>query len=120
MRKSFIITISLCLGSCATVLSGPKQWVPINTLPQGATVKVNGNVECVTPCILRLKREKVGPKIELELEDYKKTRLELKTKWNETSAINNINPIFWGIDYYAGTLIKYRPVDTILLTKRKN
>ena len=64
MRKiaiyAVIIITSVCLFSaCATIISGPKQKVKLNTNPQGARVYINGeDGDVTTPCQIKVRRKK--------------------------------------------------------------
>ncbi len=116
MRKFTLILIIL-LSNCATVINGKKQWVPIITDVPGATVYVDNKLIDSTPCVIKLPRKIDPPTIELTKNGYKKQEITLKVKWNETTALNNVNVFFWAIDYFSGAYLKYRPIDTIQLHK---
>lgn len=58
MKK--ILAICLCLSGCATIMNGSKQEVPVNSLPQGAKIRLNHDYSeevCRTPCFLNLPRK---------------------------------------------------------------
>src|SRR5215475_9174330 len=46
----------LLLTSCATIINGTTQTIPVNSTPDGATVKVGDVVTATTPATLELKR----------------------------------------------------------------
>ncbi len=64
MRKQsilfIVLLISICfLSSCASILSGTKQKVDVNTIPSGARVFVNGkDQQVITPATIKVPRKK--------------------------------------------------------------
>lgn len=98
MRKSILsctLASTLVLSSCATIISGSKQNVKINSNPTVATVFVDGGEQGKTPLEIKLKRNS-DHKIALVLEGYKPYDVNLTRKpmagCGETS--------FWGFDRF--------------------
>ena len=66
MTKTLLLCVLLIafLSSCATLIEGKYQRVQISTIPEGATVTVQGTGEKITtPGTLFLERRKKGSKI---------------------------------------------------------
>jgi len=113
MRKLIVFAILLslpCLYGFATIVSGTKQDVTINSSPSGAEVTINGFVRGVTPLTLNLKR-KQNQSITLKKEGYQAQVVPLSHEFNAT---------FWGnaliggligssIDSSTGATIEYKP-----------
>lgn len=81
MRKwMMIIAVLVCpilLCSCATIISGRTQKMPVITSPSDAVVICNG-VEQKSPCTLILDRSVPAYQITIKKEGYKDTTIELK------------------------------------------
>ena len=120
MRPYVILFFAFFSSSCATLLSGPKQTLQIVTQEPGALVKVNHVLVDTTPCLIKLERSLEPPSILLSHPKYKPQEVKLETKWNETTALNTVFIPFWVVDYFTGTWIKYRPLDTIVLQNSSN
>jgi hypothetical protein len=84
MRKTILscaLALTLVLSSCATIISGSKQNVKINSNPTVATVFVDGGEQGKTPLEVKLKRN-TDHKISLVLEGYKPYDVNLTRKTN--------------------------------------
>lgn len=111
MKKCLPIAIAsmLLMTSCATVFTGSKQTVQINTYPEGAKVEVNGIERGVTPIALQLKKGFNGQTVTLKKEGYSIKIFQPETVFNGVSIINLTNVIGWGIDAATGAMMKYDP-----------
>jgi len=115
MRK--VITISILAAlvfstSCATLFTGTRQKVTIDSNPQGAKVIIDGQKVGVTPANVRVDREldallEGGKEIRLEMLGYRESGYELDAELNAVSIFNFFNPLFWGIDIVTGAVTKY-------------
>ena len=114
MRKfSLFVVIVLCLPfmyGFATVVSGTKQNITVNSSPSGADVIIDGFVKGSTPLSFDLKRKK-NQSISIRKEGYKTQTLSLAHEFNMA---------FWGnaliggligssIDSSTGAIIEYEP-----------
>ncbi len=72
----FIIVLFFLYSGCATIFSGSKQEIKLNSTPTGATVYINGSEEGTTPIKVNLKKGKEYI-IEFVKDDYKKKTLRL-------------------------------------------
>ena len=70
MKKLTVLFAVLVLSSCATIINGPYQKVPIASTPSGADVLINENIVGKTPIVVRLKRSKTYESVQLKLEGY--------------------------------------------------
>lgn len=98
--------------SCATLFTGTKQKVSIDSNPQGAEVIIDGQRLGVTPAKIKVDRELEallygGKEIQFQLEGYRNLGYELDSKLNTVSILNFFNPLFWGIDIVTGAVTKY-------------
>ena len=115
MRKALNISILGLLvisTSCATVFTGTKQKVAIDSNPQGAEIIINGQQMGVTPATIKVDRELDallygGKEIQFELAGYKNYGYILDARLNTVSIINFFNPVFWAIDIASGAVTKY-------------
>lgn len=103
------LIISILANSCATVFTGTKQNVQINTSPPGAKVLVDGIERGTTPLALRLKKGSEGQVITIKMEGYETKVFQPETDVNFVSVLNLFNLLFWGIDAATGALWKYDP-----------
>jgi hypothetical protein len=101
----FILVISM--SSCATIFTGSKQTVQVNSNPPGAQIEVNGISRGVTPSPVVLKKGKEGETITLKLDGYEDKTFRPTTVFNAVAIINLSNLIGWGIDIGTGAIWKY-------------
>jgi len=101
--------IVLVMSSCATLFTGTKETVQIESDPSGASIKVNGIDRGKTPAPVELKKGNVGESIILTRDGYKKRVFQPETTFNGVSVLNTFNLLFWGIDAATGALWKYDP-----------
>ncbi len=97
------------LQSCATIFTGTKDTITINSQPQGANVQIGGIDKGTTPCTISVKRSSTSPTISLKKEGYQPRIFELEQSFNLVSIINLGNLIGWGIDAMTGAIKKYDP-----------
>lgn len=79
MKRAFvyiIIILILIYSGCATIFSGSKQEIQLNSTPSGAMIIINGSEEGTTPAEVSLKKGKEYI-IEFVKEGYKKKTLRL-------------------------------------------
>ena len=85
-KSSQVALLALLFSSCATLVAGEGRPVQINTVPQGATVYVNGQDSGQTPVGVALYPQ---DEIHLELEDYGPHFFSIG------EGATQINPPFW-------------------------
>ena len=88
------VAICICLGGCASIISGKSQEVSFDSQPDGVTVDVNGKVLGKTPFTVTIAR-KSDQSITFTKDGYKPTTMRLET---------SINGWFWGNIVIGGLL----------------
>lgn len=112
MRRNFYlisIILAFAFSSCATIFTGTKQNIMINSIPSGAKVQVDGIDRGTTPASVRLKKSSDGQNITLKMEGYETRVFQPETGFNGVAVLNFFNLLFWGIDAATGALWKYSP-----------
>jgi hypothetical protein len=102
-----VITMQLGVSSCATVFTGSRQTVTIDSNVEGASVQVGGMNYGTTPTSVRLKKGFTGETIVVKKEGYKTAIIQPPTTFNPVSIINLFNILFWAIDIATGAIMKY-------------
>jgi hypothetical protein len=87
-RVLFIILLVLTVSGCATMVRGTQQYVPINSTPTGAQVRVNGLPKGTTPVTIPLSRRGDEYIVSLEQEGYKKWELALNRERHPWALLN--------------------------------
>lgn len=106
---AFITTLTLSISSCATIFTGTKQTVQINSVPSAADVEVNGISRGQTPVALRLKKGFTGETVTIKKEGYDTKIFQPETTFNAVSVLNLFGLIGWGVDAATGAMMKYDP-----------
>jgi hypothetical protein len=101
------IAAQLTVSSCATVFTGSRQTVTIDSNVEGASVQVAGMNYGTTPATVRLKKGFNGETVIVKKEGYKTAVLQPPTTFNPVSVINLFNVLFWAIDIATGAIMKY-------------
>ncbi|MBS3915288.1 MAG: hypothetical protein KG003_12395 [Bacteroidetes bacterium] len=108
-------------SSCATILNGKYQKVPVVTSVVGARVFLNDQLTDTTPCEIQVRRSyKISQEIRVEKKGYKTETVVLKKKLNENTLLGI--PYFFipvAIDAGTGAIIRYQKPDTIQLVSIK-
>lgn len=103
------VSATLLLSSCATIFTGTKQTVQINSNPPAATIEVDGIKAGVTPMAVPLKKGFTGQTISLKLEGYETKTFQPVTTFNPVSVLNLLGMIGWAVDAATGAMMKYDP-----------
>ena len=124
MKKVFTVvavSATLMFSSCATIFTGTRQNVQINTSPPAADIEVDGLKVGVTPMAVSLKKGFTGQTVSLKLEGYETKMFQPTTDFNAVAVLNFIGLIGWGVDAATGAMMKYNPkVYEIQLEKKKS
>lgn len=97
MKKTLLfVTLIFLMTSCATIISGSKQNIKINSTPTNAFVFVDGKQQGKTPLETKLER-KSNHNIAIKLEGYNDFNIRLEKK---------MNGWLWG-NILAGGIIGY-------------
>lgn len=78
--------LALLLPSCATILTPSEFDVPVDSVPPGATVRLDGATVGVTPCTIRLGRTQ-DPELVLELDGHHAQRVALGNEAPPTALL---------------------------------
>jgi len=92
-KQALLILPVLGLAACATIIHGPRQDVPVNTVPSGVTVEVLGRTY-TTPATIELKRTDLPVTLKFSKEGYETLEFTLN-KTVDGWILGNI--IFGGI-----------------------
>ena len=90
----FVFGLALLCASCAEIINGREQRVPVTSTPLGATVFVNGVREGVTPLNLDLHRKHKGPVIRVESPGYDPVVIRVIRRTEVFPILGNI---LWGL-----------------------
>jgi hypothetical protein len=106
-----LLASSLMLSSCATLFTGVRQKVLIESNPPGAQIYIDGRNEGVTPATLRVNKDfdmvsDNGKDIRLVLEGYEENYF-MDAKINPIAILNVTNILFWGIDIITGAVMRF-------------
>jgi uncharacterized protein YceK len=115
MEKRLILLSFLSLlfiGGCATMISGTDQPVTFDSMPQGATVIVDGKNIGKTPLIVDIPRKSKSA-VEFTLDGYTSQTVDLKSGFNPWVLLNGIwcmSCVFsTTTDYASGAAYQYAP-----------
>ena len=104
---AFMVASSFLLTSCATVFSGSRQRVVIDSNVPQSEVRVDGEVVGATPYAGKLKRGFSGQTIQVTKEGYTTETLTPNTTFNAVAVLNLTSILGWGIDAATGAMMKY-------------
>lgn len=125
--KKLLLSTSLVLGAtflfsgCATIVQGSKQSVSFSSSPKGATVLLNGQEKCQTPCTITLKKNKFDS-VSFSKEGYMTHTQEIK-KQTDPWFFGNI--LIGGLlgsttDIVSGSAYEYSPNKYFVEMKEEN
>ena len=115
MKKSLsivlILSISLSMTSCATILTGTQDSISFASNPEGAKVFHKGVEKCTTPCTSKIPRALGKQMVTFEKEGFNKKEVKLTKTFNAVTLLNILlgGAIGVGIDAATGSLTKYSP-----------
>ena len=110
MKLMSTLVMLFIFSSCATIMNGRKEMVPIKTNPEGATAEINGH-KCTTPCSIELTR---GHNYVLRItkKGYKSKKVDLFGKSADGWLWGNLllgGIIGLGVDYGTGAAYDFEP-----------
>ena len=110
MKKTFVLLISsIMIYSCATIFTGSKKTVTIDSkVKQPTTLAVDGyKIGTVTlPYTLKIKGRFNETVVKAETQNYEQSVLIINKTFNAVSVINLANIFGWGIDAATGAITK--------------
>ncbi len=128
MRNLIAVVALIVVGAgnvgCASTFAAGPDWVPVNSTPQGADVKLDGVRVGKTPLVLPLARSSDGV-LDFELAGFEPLKLDLDKVLNGWFMANFLwgwlFPIGMGVDVVSGCAGKYStdPVHVELVPKKE-
>ena len=87
-----VVTLSIIMldTSCASMIRGEKQGIPVTSSPAGAAVIVNGQRQGVTPLKIRLARKDANQVIRIESAGYNPLEIRMKRRFSGVHAFFNV------------------------------
>ena len=111
--KLYLLSTTLLLLSltgCATIFSGTKEKVTIDSQPQGAEVRIDGEYAGKTPITFLIERKTIGQRFfTLTHEGYQSKRMRLDKGFNPVTLINCTSWPSWLTDGLTGAMFTYSP-----------
>jgi hypothetical protein len=98
---------ALTFTSCATIFTGSRQTVKIQTVPPGADVQVNGESMGKTPTEVSLKKGFNPESIVLKKDGYDTKTFSPAVTFNAVAVLNLFGLLGWAIDAATGAMMKY-------------
>lgn len=65
-----IVMSSLLFSSCATIFTGRYKQIKFNSMPEGATVSINGVDVGRTPCTVQVRKKLSAQQVQMKLAGY--------------------------------------------------
>lgn len=106
---SITISCSLLFSSCATIFCGTRQSVKFTSIPDGATVQVNGIDRGKTPVAIKMKRRHSGQVVTVKAQGYESKTFTPETGFNPVTLVGLLFPPFIAFDLLDGAMWKYHP-----------
>src|SRR2546422_4842648 len=78
MKTLVILVLSLLASSCATIINGTTQKIPVNSVPSGARVIIGETTVYKTPTVIDLPR-KENHTLQFELEGYETETVKVES-----------------------------------------
>jgi len=105
-----VLLISLCLSSCATIISGTTQTIVVNSSVPGATVSINGQRIGTAPMTASIKRGNNTIMV-VEKDGYHSQSYVLPTSMNMIFLVNILTGGTFGTttDLASGAIYEYTP-----------
>src|SRR2546427_6106928 len=103
MKTLVILVLSLLASSCATIINGTTQKIPVNSVPSGARVIIGETTVYKTPTVIDLPR-KENHTLQFELEGYETETVKVESVTSGAVMGNLLlgGLIGWGVDAASG------------------
>ena len=119
----FACLLGLLCSSCGTLFTGTSDTIFFDSNPSGATVVVDGDEICRTPCQESIGRRTFKSKmVNVKLDGYRVETKKLKKSFNAATLLNILLGGILGvtIDLITGSVTKYSPTKYFFKLERKN
>lgn len=119
MNRSYVgcaVALAVLLGGCATIISGSKQTISVNSSVPGAQVSLNNVPLGVTPLVTTIERGQEGV-LSVDMPGYTPFHAPVTKKVNGMFFVNIFSGGVFGssTDYSTGAMYSYEP-DTFYVT----
>ena len=104
---AFFLTIPFLSASCASLINGTHQTIPINVQPSGATIQVGGS-QYISPVDASLARDR-DYQIIASKAGYETQTTELHSSFSGWTFLDLIFIIPWAVDLADGAAYKLEP-----------
>lgn len=94
---------------CATILTGNKDYIKFESMPDSSDVSINGIYKGKTPLYIPIERSMSHVPVSITKPGYKESNFELRRNINIITCFNFFFP--WGIivDIISGSIFIYSP-----------
>ena len=103
----FLFSVCFLLNGCATLLTGTKQSIKVDSEPRSAKVYVDSALKGKTPMYLQLEKQMGGTKIRMRSEAFGTQSFRADVGFNSYTVGNLANPVGWGVDLLTGSFFQY-------------
>lgn len=111
LGAGLLFLFTLYLGGCATIFSGTKDDIRIDSDPQGALILIDGLERGRTPETVTVKRPGIGDtEVTLKLDGYESRTFTLQKEFNAISVLNLFGMVGWAVDVATGAVTRYSPL----------
>lgn len=120
MRTLTFVLLALIMSSCATIFTGMRQNVNIESNPPGARIYIDGRDMGTTPATVKVHKDfdvlsDGGKDIKLLMEGYEDDYF-LDATLNPVAILNVTNLLAWAIDCATGAVMRFDKHQSIDLT----
>jgi hypothetical protein len=106
LRKFSVVIILVSMCSCATIFSGRRENVFVETYPSNALISRNGECLGITPALISIDRKSKEP-LELVKEGYVSQTIRVRRSMNPFFILNFGNPVAYKIDIMSGASFRF-------------
>ena len=105
-----LLLTSSVFSSCATLFTGFRDELVINSYPQGAEVTLNGKLKGMTPLKFKLKRSLFSKEIVITKDRFETEHFYLEKNFNTKCLFNlYIGTLPVALDVLSGSILRYDP-----------
>lgn len=101
----YLLIVALTTSSCATMYSGTKSILHINSNPDSAEVYLNDKLVGTTPINLKVKKQYTKQEIRIHKDGYFDSTFVIKKSFNKVSLLSNV--VIY-IDLLTGAVLKHK------------
>ena len=112
----FLLLTTFTFSGCALMITGLHQRIPVVSSVPGSEVRVNGEIQDTTPCVIKVKRTwDAPPTLEIARAGYRTQTITLQRRFNEITTLNAFFPWGWITDLSTAASVRYKNPDTVML-----